>query len=303
MRGIWLTLFLGMLIVAGCFCGIPFPAADVSAGDTVAAPRARIDALSDSALAMFLPTGFALNAFETAALTGGRQAEYLLISRSRARGETAAELPTVVTIVAWTETAGWHELAEMNYSPEEELVIRTGMLVDSRDAVVIGTRAGSGSYFTYRVLGCPRAHPVELLTRSNLFQGDAEIRGGMLYEYSGSAVRVFRWDGSRLSEPAGAPKRLPDEQAGDRIIAYHGRRAGGTDLSTDTVVLDRGQRLRLRRAVNDPFSGADRMLYEDNGVLQMRDRFLVAVRPGCTNITVIPNGYDDTAVIVPVVVH
>lgn len=300
-KTVWLLLLAMLAALPGCQCGGARGPAGTATG--AAATRPRLDALSDSTLAQFLPAGFALNAYETAALTGSGQSDYLLISRSTARGETAADMPTTVTIVCWTETEGWHELAELNYPPEEELVIRTGKLIGNRDAAVIGTRAGSGGFFNYRVIGCPKARPVELLSRSTLFQGDASIRDGKLYEYTGNAVRVFAWDGARLAEAAGAPARLPDEQATDRIITYRVSRDGAADLPGDTVVLQVGQRLRVRRTGMTPLDCSDRLLYEGGGVLEHRDRFFIARRAGLAFITVVPNGYSDEQYRLPVQVR
>lgn len=300
-----LYLLAGALLVApaGCQCGGP-PPPPAATGDTAAtAPRARLDALNDSTLAKFLPAGFALNAYETATLTGGGQPDYLLISRSSEQSETAADLPTTVTIVCWTESEGWHELAELNYQPEEELIIRTGRLLDDRDAAVIGTRAGSGGYFSYRVIGCPRGRPVELLAHSTLFQGDADIRDGKLYEYSGSGVRVYAWRGERLAETAGVAARLPDEKPEDRIVLYRVTRDGSADLSGETITLQVGQRLRVRRAATNPLDSSDRLLYESSGVFEQRNRFFIARQPGTALITVIPNGYGDTQYRLPVVVR
>ncbi len=257
--------------------------------------------LDDTAVQAFLPAGFALNACETASLSGRVPPEYLLISRSTTRGGTAALLPTVVTIVGH-DTDGWRKLTELNLAFAEALSIHRGPLIDTRDAVIIATQAGSGGYLDYRLLAQVHDHLAELRARQALFQGQVRIRDRVLYETAHGSVRAFAWNGRELAERLLPDGRQPDEKPEDRIVTFRVRPDGSCDLRAETVTIAVGQRLRVRRAVPVPGESADRII-AGGDVLAWTDGFLVGRTAGTGVVEVIPGYYADTSVSFPVVVR
>ncbi|QTL97827.1 TIR domain-containing protein [Iocasia frigidifontis] len=188
------------------------------------------------------------------------------------------------------EKKKWKKVFDKDIEPFTAINSYTNKMLDNNnDVLIITTKAGSGGFLSYTVIGYKENEFKILLQRNNIFQGQLRILNNQLIEKKGKQAILFEWNGTYIlgtqliTEPH-IPYSLDDKR-----IAYSIDKEENVLIQDTNVTLYRGQKLYL---IRENTGVTERILYRAGGALTYEEEYFLACKIGNTQISIIPSGYN-----------
>jgi hypothetical protein len=228
---------------------------------------------------------------ETRELSGPKEEGLFVLVSEGPRESPVLPKTRFDILVKKDKKADWVRIVGLDASAYPEDVILGDVTGDGIDEIIFSTRQGSGGFLDYWVYGFVDGKLQLLLDKTAVFQGSLQTTATGLLEAAGNLTTLYSWNGTAfVGTRVTAPQQpVANGQALHYSIQEPAR--GGRAIGASQVTLKVGQSLHLVR--DDLTHTSERILYSANGVIESSGKNTwKAIKPGDTDITVIPGGYD-----------